>query len=118
MDSGTESKVFVSLEEWGLAFSSLWKPPGSSQAGIASSGVGVAGNEAISVLMGQGLEPRCSWFSLQCSAQKENHFFFCKWEVARAETLLPGRRASAGTCDRDSKRILHALKTCPPPFLP
>lgn len=83
-----------------MAFSSLWEVPGLTQVGIASSGVGVAGIEAISVLLGQGLEPRCSWLAGQCSAQKENHIF-CKCEVAlgfpglkhcsqRGESLLAG----------------------------
>ncbi|KAI1231529.1 hypothetical protein IHE44_0007982 [Lamprotornis superbus] len=67
-----KSKVFVSLEEWLSVETARLNPVRNSQAGV-----GVAGNEAISVLM--GLEPKCSWLSHQ---HKRKITFFCKREVA------------------------------------
>lgn len=65
----------MSVGEWVWLSALCGNCQALTQSGIASSGVGVAGNEAISVLVGQGLEPKSSWLSLQCSEQKENHIF-------------------------------------------
>lgn len=116
----------MSVEEWVWLSALCRNCQALTRSGIASSGVDVAGNEAISVLVGQGLEPRSSWLFTSVLSTKGKPRFYAGVRqvgggqpgVSRAETLLRGRRVSAGMCDRDRKRILHGLKTCPPPLLP
>lgn len=103
-----KSKGFVSLEEW------VW----------------------LSALCGRFKPVRngqhwgwCCWKwgkfcadGIRTKHKRKITFFFCKWKVSNQG--FPGLKhccqggKSLLACDRDSKRILHGLKTCPPPFQP